>query len=521
MTRLAHLCACLTLIAIGVAAELHGPRPLGPLVNSPGDDIAPAWAPDGTVIYFSSNWHRPGPVSPEVTEQPPAPWPFNLYATQFAGPAHLMLVPQMLAVLTDFRGPTTSSEGDLIYFTSSPTGPETDRFSRLLQARFLEGRVGSPEGVFGLPPGSSVLNPHVSTDGNTLIFAWRAPESEASVGWDLFMSTRVADHWSPPMRLPDPINSQFDETSGRLSADGRILLFDSNRPPRPLPPPPPPGEHEPTVGAVFPPPDDEASPEFRRGDFDIFSALRTPEGQWRFVHRLGRAVNTPFAETGPALSPDGHTLLFASNRPRQEPPPPDPIDEPPPEAMIPVEELGSPEIPPPPGAPRDFDLYAATVPNTLNLNVPTHVQPGAHAVITATWDAAPWGGPYRVDLSFSTPCRLRPGVSDPNPLIFEDDEDRPERRGSAGTAVWVIEVPHTAPPLVHVTVRLHSAYQTLVERQAVIVLPGHSPEVPAESVVSQLTGAADLHATDLGAADANADGLLDAADVVTLNNRGL
>ena len=53
-----------------------------------------------------------------------------------------------------------------------------------------------------------------------------------------------------------------------------------------------------------------------QGGVDLWVAHRaTPESPWETPVNLGTTINTLDAETGPSLSLDGHLLFFASNRP--------------------------------------------------------------------------------------------------------------------------------------------------------------------------------------------------------------
>jgi Tol biopolymer transport system component len=89
--------------------------------------------------------------------------------------------------------------------------------------------------------------------------------------------------WSPPVNLGS-INSSANEQNAILSRDGLSLYFTSDRP----------------GGA---------------GNLDLWVAQRTSsEDPWGAPINLV-AINTPFNDFAPGLSPDGHLLFFASNRP--------------------------------------------------------------------------------------------------------------------------------------------------------------------------------------------------------------
>ena len=80
------------------------------------------------------------------------------------------------------------------------------------------------------------------------------------------------------------MNSEHDDLGPAPSADGRALYFYSDRP-----------------GGS--------------GGYDVWVSRRS-EGGWLQPENLGPGVNTEFNEYSPALTPDGGTLYFSSNRPR-------------------------------------------------------------------------------------------------------------------------------------------------------------------------------------------------------------
>lgn len=137
----------------------------------------------------------------------------------------------------------------------------------------------APESLdIALPHGEQVYEPRLSWDGARLFFV----RGKAGANADIFVATRTPTGWSEPRSL-DAINTSDDELGPELSPDGTALLFYSNRP-----------------GGL--------------GGYDIWQS-RLSDGSWQAPTNLGEAVNSPFNDYGPALSPDGATLYFASNRP--------------------------------------------------------------------------------------------------------------------------------------------------------------------------------------------------------------
>jgi hypothetical protein len=132
--------------------------------------------------------------------------------------------------------------------------------------------------------------PRLSWDGLTLYFV----RGKAGENADIYCAKRTPTGWTEPRPLVD-VNSGYDELGPEPSPDGQSLYFYSDRP-----------------GG--------------QGGYDLWVAHRGVSG-WQPPINLGPAVNSEFNDYGPALTPDGATLYFASNRPR-----PGDTDEPQPDA---------------------------------------------------------------------------------------------------------------------------------------------------------------------------------------------
>lgn len=122
--------------------------------------------------------------------------------------------------------------------------------------------------------------PAITADNETLIFSRNIAGNE-----DFFISKKRNKEWSSPVSLSSNINtSQFNEGAQSISPDGQYLFFTGCNRPNGL------------------------------GRCDIYVSHK--EGNnWGQPFNLGAPVNTIYWESQPAISPDGNTLYFVSNRP--------------------------------------------------------------------------------------------------------------------------------------------------------------------------------------------------------------
>jgi len=120
----------------------------------------------------------------------------------------------------------------------------------------------------------------ISADGRMLIFtSCYGRKGEGSC--DLFVSTKEGDDWSDPVNMGVPINSQAWESQPALSSDGRTLYFVSDR------------------GGGY-------------GKRDIWMSTMNDNEQWTPPVNLGPHINSAEDEVSPFLHANGRTLYFAS-----------------------------------------------------------------------------------------------------------------------------------------------------------------------------------------------------------------
>ncbi|GAB4334183.1 MAG: hypothetical protein OHK0038_10990 [Flammeovirgaceae bacterium] len=123
--------------------------------------------------------------------------------------------------------------------------------------------------------------PVVSADQNTMIFTGRNGYDE-----DIYECKKDKGYWGE-VKAIDALNSQFNEGTCSISADGKILIFSACE-----------GSRErATIGSC-----------------DLFIS-KNIGGQWQKPQNMGKVINSNYWESQPALSADGRSLFFVSDRP--------------------------------------------------------------------------------------------------------------------------------------------------------------------------------------------------------------
>lgn len=121
----------------------------------------------------------------------------------------------------------------------------------------------------------------VSQDGEWMLFAGQL-SGQSYKSFDIYISYYTPDGWSEPQNMGENINTDFYETAPTLSPDKRALYFVSNRP-----------------GGY--------------GGSDLYVSYRQPNGKWGPAQNMGPTINTAGDEMAPFIHADNQTLYYTSD----------------------------------------------------------------------------------------------------------------------------------------------------------------------------------------------------------------
>lgn len=184
-------------------------------------------------------------------------------------------------------GPSISFDGnELFFFRTVGTHANSEIFHSTRQ----KDGWSEPE-TMGFPINSDFYEafPSISADGSTLYFVrqnFDGPQSKELKKEDqfclcIFKSVKDAKgKWGNPEKLPWPVN-QDCEKAPRIMADGRTLIFSSNRP-----------------GG--------------KGGFDMYQSKLNDLGEWTLPENLAY-VNTALDDQLPCISAEGDLMYYTYN----------------------------------------------------------------------------------------------------------------------------------------------------------------------------------------------------------------
>lgn len=149
---------------------------------------------------------------------------------------------------------------------------------------FFENGDWTPAKSMGAPVNTKLNEgaQNISADGRYLFYTMCDNLENGYGSCDIYYSYRVGKEWTIPENCGRIINSADWDSQPSVSADGNYLFYSSSRP-----------------GGL--------------GSYDLWMAKRGDDGYWEAPVNLGAEINTPNSEQCPFIHPDGKTLYFSSD----------------------------------------------------------------------------------------------------------------------------------------------------------------------------------------------------------------
>jgi hypothetical protein len=200
-------------------------------------DIEPAMSPDGAYLVFASN--RPATETGQALDgfyggslKPGAGgnlWRVDRVGDSWGQPVRL---PDVVNANSSIFAPALTRNGGLIFMQ---TDPKTGRF-RLYRSRFTKGNFAIPEPLSFSDGTSNDYDPAIAPNGSFIVFSSGRAPAPKDLGAAILVAMADGDGWRAPM-LVDPVLLGVE---ARLSPDGSMLYFTTDRP-TPSASSPPPG----------------------------------------------------------------------------------------------------------------------------------------------------------------------------------------------------------------------------------------------------------------------------------------
>src|SRR5437016_2340701 len=206
-----------------VEAPWGSPQPLGPNINTAGDESAPRLSRDGHLLFFSGN--RPGSLGGSdlfVSRRRHVRDDFGWEpAVNLGAGVNTTAQEQQPDPFED-----DATDTNILFYSVGPGGG-TDIY---VSTRLPDGTYGPGAPVAELNTASIERQPAIRRDGLEIFFA--SDRNGPAGNLDLWVATcaTTADPWSTPVNLGPTVNTTLIDARPALSFDGTTLYFQSTRP---------------------------------------------------------------------------------------------------------------------------------------------------------------------------------------------------------------------------------------------------------------------------------------------------
>jgi outer membrane protein OmpA-like peptidoglycan-associated protein len=202
-------------------------------------------------------------------------------------------MPTHINTVNNEGAPTISADGRSLIFVACPDASGSD-YGEGRQGKgscdlFITKKLGNRwENVTNLPGAINSnlweTQPSISADGKTIYFIRSTRDQNGQKNSDIYTATLNENGlWNKPNKLPNNVNTPFEEESVLIHPDGKTLYFASRG----------------HIGL---------------GGYDLYMTRLQDDGIWSNPINLGYPINTKDDENSLMVSPDGEIGFFASDR---------------------------------------------------------------------------------------------------------------------------------------------------------------------------------------------------------------
>lgn len=131
----------------------------------------------------------------------------------------------------DDYAPSITEDGSIMVFNSRM--PQ-EKSHNIFMCKNKDGSWGDPYPIFEINSDSNNETPFISADGKTILFSSDRPggfsppitsDGKKRITYDIYISHFVNGKWTEPELLPGTVNTNMNERSPGLSRDGKTLYF--------------------------------------------------------------------------------------------------------------------------------------------------------------------------------------------------------------------------------------------------------------------------------------------------------
>ena len=252
---------------------------VGPVINKEVNDYSPVVSIDESALFFTSRRLRADSTNQFITDIDTGEHREDIYVS-YKDQSGNWMDPELLNINTDDHAATigVSPDGQELYLYYDEAGDGQ------LWKSVLVGETWSDPEMLGSNINTDAWETHVTVSADNRVLYFTSDRNGGNGGRDIYRCVKLPNgEWSKALNVGDVINTEWEEDSPVLSADGNTLYFAS-------------------------------SGHSSMGGFDIFYSTLGDDGEWSAPVNIGYPVNTVDDDVFFVPTADGKRAYYSSRK---------------------------------------------------------------------------------------------------------------------------------------------------------------------------------------------------------------